>query len=114
MLTCLRIRDDLHELCYPIRMVVDIEEVSNALDMSARHGLVAGLVLLKAVRLRWWTASPFWRWLEQQRYAPLPMIRLRPAVLFPMRMTRGTGRYWRHCWGRPGSGDCLGRRKCGA
>ena len=45
--TCLRIRDDLHELCYPIRMVVDIEEVSNALDMSARHGLVAGLVLLE-------------------------------------------------------------------
>jgi two-component system chemotaxis sensor kinase CheA len=44
--TCLRIRDDLHELCYPIRMVLDIENVSNELDMSARHGLVAGLVLL--------------------------------------------------------------------
>ncbi|RXR30958.1 chemotaxis protein CheA [Sphingobium fluviale] len=44
--TCLRIRDDLHELCYPIRMVLDIEDVSTELDMSARHGLVAGLVLL--------------------------------------------------------------------
>lgn len=44
--TCLRIRDDLHELCYPIRMVLDIEDVSAELDMSARHGLVAGLVLL--------------------------------------------------------------------
>ncbi len=43
--TCLRIRDDLHELCYPIRMVLDIEEVSAELDMSARRGLVAGLVL---------------------------------------------------------------------
>lgn len=42
---CLRIRDDMHELCYPIRMVLDIEDVSTDLDMSARHGLVAGLVL---------------------------------------------------------------------
>ena len=44
--TCLRIRDDVHDLCYPIRMVLDIEEVSAELDMSARHGLVAGLTLL--------------------------------------------------------------------
>lgn len=45
-ITCLRIRDDLHELCYPIRMVLDIEDVSAELDMSARHDIVAGLVLL--------------------------------------------------------------------
>lgn len=44
--TCLRIRDDRNELCYPIRMVLDIEAISTELDMSARQGLVAGLVLL--------------------------------------------------------------------
>lgn len=45
-ITCLRIHDDLHELCYPIRTVLDIENIPVALDMSARHGHVAGLVLL--------------------------------------------------------------------
>ncbi len=45
--TCLRIRDDLRELCYPIRAVVDIDELPAALDMSARHGIVAGLILVE-------------------------------------------------------------------
>lgn len=44
--TCLRVRDDARELCYPIRSVLDIEEVTDELDMSARHGIVAGLVLI--------------------------------------------------------------------
>ncbi len=45
-ITCLRVRDDRHELCYPIRMVLDIEDIPAELDMTARHGLVAGLVLV--------------------------------------------------------------------
>lgn len=46
-ITCLRIRDDMREICYPVRAVVDIGDVPERLDMSARHGLVAGLVLLE-------------------------------------------------------------------
>lgn len=44
--TCLRIRDDMYEICYPVGAVVDIDEVPVELDMAARHGVVAGLVLL--------------------------------------------------------------------
>jgi len=45
--TCLRIRDGVRELCYPIRAVIDINEVPAEMDLSARHGLVAGLVLIE-------------------------------------------------------------------
>lgn len=44
--TCLRVRDDARELCYPIAAVLDIGEVPNELDMSACHGVVAGIVLV--------------------------------------------------------------------
>lgn len=37
----------MREICYPVRAVVDIGDVPERLDMSARHGLVAGLVLLE-------------------------------------------------------------------
>lgn len=50
-ITCLRIRDDTRELCYPVRAVLDIDEVPDRLDLSARHGLVAGLVLIDGVRV---------------------------------------------------------------
>ncbi len=45
--TCLRIRDGVRELCYPIRAVVDIDEVPVEMDLSTRYGLVAGLVLIE-------------------------------------------------------------------
>ena len=44
--TCLRIRDGVRELCYPVRAVIDIGEVPVEMDLSARHGIVAGLVLI--------------------------------------------------------------------
>lgn len=44
--TCLRIRDGAREICYPIRSVVDIEDVPVEMDISVRHGIVAGLVLI--------------------------------------------------------------------
>ncbi|MGE4430575.1 MAG: chemotaxis protein CheA [Sphingobium sp.] len=44
--TCLRIRDGMREICYPIRAVVDIDEVPVEMDLSVRHGVVAGLVLI--------------------------------------------------------------------
>lgn len=44
--TCLRIRDGVRELCYPVRSVVDIDRVPVELAMVARHGIVAGLVLV--------------------------------------------------------------------
>lgn len=45
-ITCLRIRDDARELCYPVGSVLDISEVPTLLDMVAPCGVVAGLVLL--------------------------------------------------------------------
>lgn len=44
--TCLRIRDDRRQLCYPIRSVADIERVPVELAMAARHDIVAGLALV--------------------------------------------------------------------
>lgn len=44
--TCLRIRDGVREICYPVRSVVDIDEVPVEMDMSVRYGIVAGLVLI--------------------------------------------------------------------
>ncbi|TNE41037.1 MAG: chemotaxis protein CheA [Sphingomonadales bacterium] len=44
--TCLRIRDGQHELCYPVRSVLDIDRVPVELAMVARQDLVAGLVLI--------------------------------------------------------------------
>ncbi len=44
--TCLRIRDDVRELCYPVGSVLDISDVPVQLDMLAPRGVVAGLVLL--------------------------------------------------------------------
>lgn len=44
--TCLRVRDGVRELCYPVASIADINEVPVSLDMSARHGIVAGIVLL--------------------------------------------------------------------
>jgi len=45
--TCLRIRDGARELCYPIASIVDIHEIPATLDMSARYGVVAGVVLIE-------------------------------------------------------------------
>lgn len=45
-ITCLRIRDDMRELCYPVRTVLDISDVPAMLDMVSPRGVVAGLVLL--------------------------------------------------------------------
>lgn len=45
-ITCLRVRDGARELCYPVASIADINEVPVSLDMSARHGIVAGIVLL--------------------------------------------------------------------
>ena len=45
-ITCLRIRDDLRELCYPVRSGLDIGDVPAMLDMVSPRGVVAGLVLL--------------------------------------------------------------------
>ncbi|GLT01523.1 hypothetical protein GCM10007897_29170 [Sphingobium jiangsuense] len=46
VVTCLRIRDGVRELCYPVHAVVDISEVPVEMDLSARYGIVAGLVLI--------------------------------------------------------------------
>lgn len=45
--TCLRLRDGVHELCYPVRTIEDILDVPEALDMSLAYGHVAGLCLLE-------------------------------------------------------------------
>jgi len=45
-ITCLRIRDDIRELCYPVHSVLDISEVPAKLDMVSSRGVTAGLVLL--------------------------------------------------------------------
>ena len=45
-ITCLRIRDDVRKLCYPVGSVLDISDVPAMLDMVAPRGVVAGLVLL--------------------------------------------------------------------
>jgi len=45
-ITCLRIRDDARELCYPVGSVLDISEVPTLLDRVAPCGIVAGIVLL--------------------------------------------------------------------
>jgi len=49
--TCMRLRDDRRELCYPVRHVVDIDEVPTELDLSAAYDVVAGVVLLNDVHI---------------------------------------------------------------
>ncbi|MEO8722165.1 MAG: chemotaxis protein CheA [Sphingobium sp.] len=45
-ITCLRIRDGLREVCYPVRTICDIFEISDDLDMAAPNGHVAGLAIV--------------------------------------------------------------------
>lgn len=49
--TCMRLRDDKRELCYPVRCVVDIDEVPSELDLSAAYDVVAGVVLLNGTHI---------------------------------------------------------------
>tara|TARA_R110000782_G_scaffold268047_1_gene364015 strand:- start:20438 stop:22855 length:2418 start_codon:yes stop_codon:yes gene_type:complete len=45
-ITCMRLRDGRRELCYPVRSVVDIDDVPVELDLVASRGIVAGVVLI--------------------------------------------------------------------
>jgi len=49
--TCLRLRDGVRELCYPVRSVIDIDEVPTELDLSVAYDVVAGVVLLNGVHI---------------------------------------------------------------
>lgn len=46
MVTCLRVRDGVRELCYPVRSIIDIVDVPAALAMELPHDYVAGLALV--------------------------------------------------------------------
>ncbi|MPT48869.1 MAG: chemotaxis protein CheA [Sphingobium sp.] len=43
---CIRIRDGVVDLCYPVRAVLDVQDVPQDMDRAASAGLVAGVVLL--------------------------------------------------------------------
>ena len=44
--TCMRVRDDRRELCYPVASVIDIDEVPVALGLAMPNGAAVGLVLI--------------------------------------------------------------------
>lgn len=46
VVTCLRVRDGTREICYPVRAISDIFEISGDLDMIAPSGHVAGLAII--------------------------------------------------------------------
>jgi two-component system chemotaxis sensor kinase CheA len=50
-ITCLRVRDGVREICYPVKAISDIFEISSQLDMIAPHGHVAGLTLVDGRRI---------------------------------------------------------------
>lgn len=49
--TCLRVRDGAREICYPVKSISDIFDISSQLDMIAPHGHVAGLTLVDGRRI---------------------------------------------------------------
>jgi two-component system chemotaxis sensor kinase CheA len=49
--TCLRLRDEDREICYPVRDVLDIADVPVQLDMKAAHGVVAGIALIEGAQV---------------------------------------------------------------
>lgn len=49
--TCLRVRDDAREICYPVRSVIDIGTVPERLDIVLRQQLVAGVVVIDGRRI---------------------------------------------------------------